>query len=93
MPTDVRVTPLDPHEFGVETLEGTLVTGHKVRIDPEWLEEMFPLGVDEERLVRESFEFLLDREKATSILSDFTLDKIGDYYPEYIDEIRARLAA
>jgi len=39
-------------------------------------------------LVRRSFEFLLAREPATSILRRFSLEQIGDYFPEYPAEIR-----
>jgi hypothetical protein len=50
------------------------------------------LGIeDEERLVRVSFEFLLEREPAPSILRRFDLDVIGRYFPEYMTAIRKRL--
>ena len=42
-------------------------------------------------LVRSSFQFLLEREAATSILRRFSLDVIGDYFPEYRREME-RLA-
>jgi hypothetical protein len=42
-------------------------------------------------LVRASFEFLLEREPATSILREFSLDVISQYFPGYPAEIRARL--
>jgi hypothetical protein len=42
-------------------------------------------------LVRASFEFLLEREPATSILHEFSLDVISRYFPGYPAEIRARL--
>lgn len=46
---------------------------------------------DLERVVRASFEFLLEREPASSILPEFSLDVIGRYFPEYEDELRRRL--
>ena len=42
-------------------------------------------------LVRASFEFLLEREPATSILREFSLDVISQYFPSYPAEICARL--
>jgi hypothetical protein len=42
-------------------------------------------------LVRASFEFLLEREPATSILREFSLDVISRYFPGYPAEISARL--
>jgi hypothetical protein len=41
-----------------------------------------------EDLVRRSFEFLLRREPAGSILSRFELSVIQRYFPEYDEEIR-----
>jgi hypothetical protein len=45
-----------------------------------------------ERLVRESFVFLLEREPASSILSRFSLQDIARYFPEYGEEIARRLS-
>jgi hypothetical protein len=90
--TDINITPMAPHEYGVQLVEGGLYTGHRVRVPEEFLDEWFPSGVDEKQLVRASFEFLLEREPATSILTDFGLDRIGDFFPEYLDELRTRLA-
>ena len=41
--------------------------------------------------MRESFLFLLEREPASSILSEFSLDVIPNYFPEYIEELPGRL--
>ena len=90
--TDIEITAMEPHHYGVQTTEGALRTAHKVRVPEAMLDDLFPGGVDEQRLVRESFEFLLEREPATSILSDFALDRIAEYYPDYYDELRARLS-
>ena len=46
-------------------------------------------GRDSE-LVRDSFAFLLEREPATSILSRFSLDVIGTYFPEYAQDMARR---
>jgi hypothetical protein len=43
--------------------------------------------------VRASFEFLLEHEPATSILRTFSLDVIGQYFPSYPADIRARLGS
>ena len=48
-------------------------------------------GEDPERLVRASFEFLLEREPASSILAEFELSDIARYFPEYWDELARRL--
>ena len=47
---------------------------------------------DVERLVYETFDFLLEREPRESILRAFDLTVVSRYFPEYDDEIRSRLA-
>lgn len=91
MTTTMRVVSMAPGEFGIELSEGPEITGHKVRIPEGFVHDVFPVGVDEERLVRESIEFLLEREPATSILREFSLEDIARYFPEYPEEIRRRL--
>jgi hypothetical protein len=38
-------------------------------------------------VVRQSFEFLLEREPASSILPQFSLDDISRYFPEYEQDV------
>jgi hypothetical protein len=47
---------------------------------------------DTERLVRETFAFLLEREPASSILARFDLAVVERYFPEYPAEMRRRLS-
>lgn len=47
-------------------------------------------GSGVETLVRRSFDFLLEREPATSILPRFELSAIQRYFPEFDREIRRR---
>lgn len=49
-------------------------------------------GADEPTVVRESIAFLLDREPATSIYDEFPLDTLAGRFPDFADELRARLA-
>jgi hypothetical protein len=55
------------------------------------IEELDLGQVEAEEVVRESFEFLLEREPAASILPEFSLDQIGRYFPEYFQELPKRL--
>ena len=82
-------SPAGKTAFRVEVRDGATATSHEVAVPSELVAR---LGWDrgEEELVRESFEFLLAREPATSILRRFSLDVIGDYFPEYSAEIRRR---
>lgn len=89
--SDITVTPMGPGEFGVQVREGDNTTSHRVTVSDELLDELAIPDVDQERLVEESFAFLLEREPATSILEEFPLTTISRYFPEYHDELRSRL--
>jgi len=47
---------------------------------------------DVERLLYETFDFLLEREPKESILSSFDLSVVNRYFPGYEHEIQSRLA-
>jgi hypothetical protein len=47
---------------------------------------------DIDRLVRETFAFLLEREPRSSILARFDLPVVERYFPEYPAEMRRRLS-
>ena len=72
------------------SIQGDVVTHHHVRVSAADLAR-FGEGQPAERLLRESFQFLLEREPNTSILGSFDLSIIGQYFPEYEQEIRSRL--
>jgi hypothetical protein len=72
------------------SIRGDVVTHHHVRVSPADLAR-FGAGQPAELLLRESFQFLLERESNTSILGSFDLSIIGRYFPEYEQEIRSRL--
>ena len=52
----------------------------------------YPGFDDTDRLVRETFTFLLEREPRTAILPRFDLSDVSRYFPEYPSAIRVRLA-
>ena len=89
--TEIALTPMAPGEFGVEVTEGTDVTGHRIRVPEAFRDDLLLGEVDAEVVVRESFNFLLEREPATSILREFSLDDIAQYFPEYPEELQRRL--
>lgn len=89
--SEIVVTPMGPGRFGVLVTEaGDVGTSHVVTVPDELLDR---LGVEAEadEVVRESFAFLLDREPATSILKEFELPVISEYFGDYVDELRRRL--
>jgi hypothetical protein len=79
---DVAVTGGNP-AFRVEVRDGGATTVHTVTVPPGMAEAMGWDHAEAAALVRASFEFLLEREPPTSILRRFSLDVIGDYFPEY----------
>jgi hypothetical protein len=89
---DISITPMAPRAFRVEVRDGQRETTHQVTV-PERLGERLQLREDDlERVVRESFRFLLEREPATSILRRFSLSDISRYFPEYPGELERRLS-
>jgi hypothetical protein len=68
-------------------------TAHIVDVADADLARLDPDASDPDRLVRASFDFLLEREPNTAILREFELPEISRYFPEYEATISARLAA
>ena len=89
----IRITPSGPHEFGVEVSQGGETTSHRVIVPESLLSDWHLDGTAAEAVVRESFNFLLEREPASSILPEFSLAIIPRYFPEYRDELPKRLDA
>ena len=90
--TTMRVVPMAPNEYGVEVEEGDLITGHKVRLPEAFLDDLLLQDVDQEVIVRETIDFLLEREPATSILPEFSLEDVSRYFPEFPEDLQRRLA-
>jgi len=67
-------------------------TRHRVHATRADLARLAPGTADPKDLVRASFDFLLERESNESILREFDLSAIGQYFPEYEGEIRHRVA-
>ena len=64
-------------------------TNHAVTVSKSELDR-WGGGSGVETLVRRSFDFLLEREPASSILPRFELSAIQRYFPEFDREIRRR---
>jgi hypothetical protein len=91
MTADITITPMEPDWFGVQLEEHDTKTSHRVHVPPALLDDLGLVDVDPERIIRESFAFLLEREPPSSILREFSLDVIARYFPEYRDELPRRL--
>ncbi len=86
----VTVKPIDSTTFEV-IVEATTQTTHKVTVTHSYYEKLTGKRVAPDVLVEKSFRFLLDRESNTSILPSFDLPVIGQYFPEYEQEIKKML--
>ena len=63
-------------------------TIHKVFISNQTNLDLTSKKISKKELVKFSFEFLLEREPNTAILSSFDLIQISKYFPEYFMELR-----
>jgi hypothetical protein len=90
---DIDCTPEETGWRCLVVVSNGARTAHVVDVADADLARLDPDASDPDRLVRASFEFLLEREPSTAILREFELPEITRYFPEYEATIRARLAA
>jgi len=88
----IDVKKIDETTFEV-TVESGTTTRHRVTVQPNHYRHLTGGAVPPETLVEKSFEFLLERESNTSILSSFDLSVIRRYFPEYEQTIRSTLGS
>jgi len=86
----ITVETIDEQTFKV-TVAGQSTTTHMVTVEPAYYQKLTGGLVPIEELVKRSFEFLLDRESNTSILTRFDLPVIGHYFPEYEGTISKKI--
>ena len=90
----VTLPPLDDitwrYEVEVtESDESGSQTTHQVTMDKGYYMDLTERGhTIPEEFVRKSFEFILDRESKDSILRQFDISQINDFFPEYEKEIK-----
>jgi len=87
---EITIVKRDEGAYDV-TVKASRATTHTVSLDAAYYQKLSGGQVTEEELIRKSFEFLLERESNTSILSQFDLPMIGRYFPEYERTIKNRL--
>jgi hypothetical protein len=86
----ITVTRQGDGTFQVQTPAGT---SHVVSVPAGFPASLGCGQVAPEELVRASFEFLLEREPASSILRTFSLNVISQYFPNYPAQICDRLGS
>jgi len=87
----ITVEKINASTFKVTVKGSNTTTNHTVSLSPSYYKELTGGKISEEDLVENSFEFLLERESNTSILSSFDLPVIGRYFPAYENSIREML--
>jgi len=83
----ITVNKKDDFEFEVTVGTGSTTTLHTVTVDENYWQKLTGGKIQPEKLVKKSFEFLLERESKESILSKFNLSVIQKYFTEYEEEI------
>mgnify|MGYP000017525058 CR=1 FL=1 len=87
----IKVERKGENEFLVVVEEGGSKTEHIVTLDQEYYEQLTGGTITKEKLVEESFKFLLEREPKESILRRFNLKVINRYFPEYEETISRKI--
>jgi len=86
----IKVERKGENEFLVVVKEGGSKTEHTVIVDQEYYERLTDKAISKEKLIEESFKFLLNREPKESILRRFNLKVINRYFPEYEETIKIK---
>ena len=84
---EILIKKNDKNTFAV-FIESSLNSNHIVTRNDDTYFEMTKGFKSKEELILFSFKFLLERENNTSILSNFNLEIIQNYFPEYKNEIQ-----
>jgi len=85
----INVKKINENTFEV-TVEESLTTTHRVQLSDEYYNQLTGQVVSREELIKKSFEFLLQRESNTVILSQFDLPVIQSYFSNYEESIKIK---
>ena len=84
---EILIKKNDNNTFAV-SIESSINSNHIITLNDDIYTEMTKGFKSKEELILFSFTFLLERENNTSILSNFNLEIIQNYFPEYKNEIQ-----
>ena len=84
---EILIKKNDNNTFAV-SIESSINSNHIVTLNDDIHNEMTKGFKSKEELILFSFKFLLERENNTSILSNFNLETIQNYFSEYKNEIQ-----
>ena len=83
---ELLITELSKDKFEI-TVNADQITKHVVSVTDQMLLNLTKNKISKEELLNFSFNFLLERETNTSILSSFDLTVISKYFPEYTKKV------
>ena len=83
---ELLITELSKDKFEI-TVNADQKTKHVVSVTDQMLLNLTKNKISKEELLNFSFNFLLEREPNTSILSKFDIIVISRYFPEYISKV------
>ena len=84
---EILIKKNDNNTFAV-SIESSINSNHIIILNDDIHNEITKGFKSKEELILFSFKFLLERENNTSILSNFNLEIIQNYFPEYKNEIQ-----
>ena len=83
---ELLITELSKDKFEI-TVNADQIIKHVVSVTDQILLNLTKNKISKEELLNFSFNFLLEREPNTSILSKFDIILISKYFPEYISKV------
>ena len=83
---ELLINELSKDKFEI-TVKANQITKHVVNVTDEMLFNLTKNKISKKELLNFSFNFLLERETNTSILSSFDLIVISKYFPEYTKKV------
>lgn len=84
----IEVKRKNQQEFMVKVEEKGTSREYSVTLDDNYYQDLTGGRITKEELIKNSFEFLLEREPKESILSKFNLKIISQYFPEFEEKIK-----
>ena len=83
----IKITEIEKDKFLVEVSDN-VKTSHNVVISDKVYKQLTNGVISKSELLEKSFEFLLDREPNTSILTNFEIQIISYYFSDYANCVR-----
>ena len=83
----IKITEIEKDKFLVEVSDN-VKTSHNVVISDKVYKQLTNGVISKSELLEKSFEFLLDREPNTSILTNFEIQIISHYFSDYANYVR-----